>query len=155
MKMPNSKKITMKRTKSAKQKRVFRNNRTCLISDEADIEEAVRCTMLIAGRIGFRESSSCMIGTAVSELARNIHRYAKTGGAIHISELRRGRTSGIQIVATDNGPGIKDIRKAMQDNYSTTTGSLGIGLSGVKRFMDEFKIKSGKGTTVMVRKWAK
>ncbi len=134
---------------------IFRNNRTCRISDEADIEEAVRWTMLIAGRIGFRDTISCMIGTAVSELARNIRRYAKTGGAIHISELRRGGKSGVQIVATDNGPGIKDVKKAMQDNYSTTAGSLGIGLPGVKRFMDEFKIKSGKGTTVMVRKWVK
>ncbi len=145
----------MTRTKSKRRKRIFRNNRTCLISSEADIEEAVRCAMLIAGRIGFRDTVCCMVGTAVSELARNIHRYAKTGGAIHILELRRGRKSGIQIVATDNGPGIKDIGKAMQDNYSTTAGSLGIGLPGVKRFMDEFKIKSGKGTTVMVRKWAK
>ena len=138
-----------------KQKRILRNNWTCLISNEVDIEEAVRCTMLIAGKIGFRDTVCCMIGTTVSELARNIHRYAKTGGVIHIAELRRGRKSGVEIVATDHGPGIKDIRKAMQDNYSTTAGSLGIGLPGVKRFMDEFKIKSGKGTTVVVRKWVK
>lgn len=141
--------------KSAKQKRIFRNNRTCRISDETNIEEAVRCAMLIAGRIGFGDTISCMIGTTVSELARNIHRYANTDGVIQISELRRGRKSGIQIVATDNGPGIKNIRKAMQDSYSTTPGSLGIGLPGVKRFMDEFKIKTGKGTMVMVKKWVK
>lgn len=142
-------------TKSAKQKKLFLNDQTCRISDEADIEKAVRITMLIAARIGFRDSISCMIGTSVSELARNIYRYAKTGGVIHISKLRRGKKSGVQIVATDNGPGIKNIRKAMQDNYSTMAGSLGIGLPGVKRFMDEFKIKSGKGTIVMVRKWTR
>ncbi len=141
--------------KSAKTKRVIRNNRTCRIFYEADIEEAVKWTMLITDKIGFKDTVSCMIGTAVCELARNIHRYSKTGGAIHILELRRGRKSGIEIVATDNGPGIKDIGKAMQDHYSTTEGSLGIGLPGVKRLMDEFKIKSGKGTTVMVRKWSK
>ena len=145
----------MKRTKSAKQKSIFRNNRTCRIFDEADIEKAVRNAMLIAGRVGFGDSICCIIGTATSELARNIYRYAKMGGAIHITEVRHGRKSGVQIVATDNGPGIKDIRKALQDNYSTTSGSLGIGLPGVKRFMDEFKIKSGKGTTVVVRKWLK
>ncbi len=137
------------------QKRALRNNWTCLISNEATIEEAVRCTMLIAGKIGFRDTVCCMIGTAVSELARNIHRYAKRGGAIHISELRHGKKSGVEIVATDDGPGIKDIKKAMQDNYSTTVGSLGIGLPGVKRFMDEFKIKRGKGTTIIIRKWVK
>jgi len=95
-----------------------------------------------------------MVGTAVCELARNIQRYAKTGGTIHISELRRGGKKGVEIVAADNGPGIKHIKKAMQDHYSTMKGSLGIGLPGVKRLMDEFKIKSGKGTMVMVRKWA-
>ncbi len=149
--------MRMMRGKRVKEKRVLqkRNNWTYLISNETDIEEAVRCTMLIAGRIGFRDTISCMIGTAVSELARNIYRYAKMGGVIHILELRRGTKPGIQIVATDNGPGIKDIRKAMQDNYSTTAGSLGIGLPGVKRFMDEFKIKSGQGTRVTIRKWVK
>ncbi len=96
-----------------------------------------------------------MIGTAVCELARNIHRYAKRGGAIHISELRGEIRPGIEITATDDGPGIKDVRKAMQDNYSTTHGSLGIGLPGVKRIMDEFKIINNKGTTVVVRKWVK
>ncbi len=111
--------------------------------------------MLIAGRIGFTKTICCMIGTAVSELARNIYRYAKKGGTIRISELRRRRVSGVQVVAKDDGPGIKDIKKAMQDNYSTTAGSLGIGLPGVKRFMDEFSIKSGKGTTIMIRKWVK
>lgn len=140
-------------TKSAKQKRIFRNDRTCLISDEDSIEKAVRCVILIAGRIGFGHTFCCMIGTAVSELARNIHRYAKTGGTIYITPVRRKRKLGVQITAVDSGPGIKDIKKAMQDNYSTTAGSLGIGLPGVKRFMDEFKIKSGKGTTVTVIKW--
>lgn len=138
-----------------KQKRIFPNNRTCRISNEADIERAVGWTLLITARIGFKDTACCMIGTAVCELARNIHRYAKRGGAIHISELRRGRKSGVEITAADSGPGIKDIRKAMQDNYSTTHGSLGIGLPGVKRLMDEFKIKSGKGTTVTIKKWVK
>ena len=72
----------------------------------------------------------------------------------NIIDRRAGRTittKEAQVFAKD----IKDIRKALQDNYSTTSGSLGIGLPGVKRFMDEFKIKSGKGTTVVVRKWLK
>src|SRR3989338_5097173 len=86
MRTSNLKKVTTKRMrrKSVKQKKILRNNWTCRISNEADVEEAVRCTMLIAGKIGFRDTVCCMIGTAVSELARNIHRYAKTGGAIYI-----------------------------------------------------------------------
>ncbi len=140
--------------KTAK-KRVFQNKKTCRIYKEADIDEAVRCTMLIAGKIGFGETARCMVGTAVSELARNIHRYSKTGGMIHISEVRRGGKPGIEIVASDKGPGIKNLRKAVQDNYSTMAGSLGVGLPGVRRLMDDFKIKSGAGTTVIVRKWVK
>ncbi len=143
------------RKKSAKSKRVIRNNRTCRIVDEADIEEAVKWTMRIACKIGFRDTESCMIGTAVCELARNIQRYATMGGVIRITEVRRARKSGVEIVAADSGPGIKDIKKAMLDHYSTLSGSLGIGLPGVKRLMDEFKIKSGKGTTILVRKWVK
>ncbi len=143
------------RKKSVKLTRIIWIDRTCRMVNEADIEEAVKWTMRITCKIGFRDTESCMIGTAVCELARNIQRYATTGGVIHITQVRRLRKSGVEIVAVDSGPGIKDIKKAMQDHYSTMKGSLGIGLPGVKRLMDEFKIKSGKGTTVLVRKWVK
>jgi len=58
------------------------------------------------------------------------------------------------VIADDEGPGIADIRQALRDGFSTS-GSLGLGLPGVRRLMDEFEITSqlGKGTTVMVKKW--
>lgn len=94
-----------------------------------------------------------MIGTAVCELARNLERYATKGGTIQIREVNAAGRTGVEITASDLGPGIPDLKQAMQDYYSTTKGSLGIGLSGVQRLMDEFRIKSGKGTTVTAAKW--
>jgi serine/threonine-protein kinase RsbT len=60
------------------------------------------------------------------------------------------------VVARDQGPGIPDIPQAMRDGFSTGK-SLGLGLPGAKRLMDEFEIASevGKGTTVTMRKWTR
>ena len=93
-----------------------------------------------------------MIATAISELARNIVQYAQHGEIV--LSVVEGSRPGIQIVARDQGPGIADLEQAMRDGYSTG-GSLGLGLPGAKRLMDEFTIDSevGKGTIVSVRKW--
>jgi serine/threonine-protein kinase RsbT len=135
--------------------KIPRNNHSYPISHETTIERVVTGTLWLSGKIGFKDTSRCMIATAVCELARNINRYANSDGVIHISKIKRNGVSGIEITASDNGPGIQDIDQAMQDGYSTTKGSLGVGLLGVKRLMDEFKIKSDKGTTVTIRKWVK
>ena len=93
-----------------------------------------------------------LIATAISELARNIVQYAQRGEII--LSVVEGSRRGIQIVARDQGPGIPDLELAMRDGYSTG-GSLGLGLPGARRLMDEFAIDSevGKGTTVSMRKW--
>ena len=94
-----------------------------------------------------------MIATAISELARNIVLYAGRG-EIHLEIIEDGDKQGVQVIAADSGPGISNVEQAMQDGYSTS-GSLGLGLPGVRRLMDEMKIQSevGKGTTVRARKW--
>jgi serine/threonine-protein kinase RsbT len=94
-----------------------------------------------------------MISTAVSELARNMFIYAKKG-IISMSFFSENSKSGIEIVAEDFGPGIQDIDKAMEENFSTG-GTMGVGLPGTKRLMDYFKIESkiGVGTKVVTRKW--
>ena len=103
--------------------------------------------------IGFDEVVSQMIATAVSELANNIVKYAGSG-EIRVDRIDSGRQAGIEVVARDRGPGIEDIEKAMADHYSSGN-TLGLGLPGVKRMMDEFELDSepGKGTTVTIRKW--
>jgi len=92
--------------------------------------------------------------TAASELIRNMLRYGE-GGQCLIEVVSSGRNNGVRLTFSDNGPGIPDISLAMKDGYSTGK-SLGLGLPGTKRLVNEFDIKSivGKGTTVMIIKWA-
>jgi serine/threonine-protein kinase RsbT len=93
--------------------------------------------------------------TASSEIVRNMLRYAD-GGVGLIEVVSRGRDNGIRITFTDKGPGIADLTLAMRDGYSTGK-SLGLGLPGSKRLVDEFDIKSkmGEGTIVMLLKWTR
>ena len=103
--------------------------------------------------LGFSTSESTLIATAVSELVRNILTYAGSGEIIFRSSGGNSGGHGLQIVARDKGPGIADIDNALSKGHSTA-GGLGLGLPGVRRVMDDFKISSqiGRGTTVTVRK---
>jgi serine/threonine-protein kinase RsbT len=124
------------------------------ILTDADIVEARMAARTMATYVGLVGADLVMIATAVSEVARNIIEYAKTGEVV-LSVVHRSSGRGIQVVARDQGPGIVDITKAMQDGYSTSR-SLGLGLPGAKRLVDEFEIESkvGKGTVVTMRMWA-
>ncbi|WP_245729778.1 anti-sigma regulatory factor [Salisediminibacterium halotolerans] len=103
--------------------------------------------------MGFGSVDQARITTAISELARNIYLYANQG-RIQIEEVRGSGKNGIRIIASDEGPGIKDIRNVMEDGF-TTSGGLGAGLPGVKRLMDEFNIDSEleNGTVITAIKW--
>ena len=92
--------------------------------------------------------------TAASELVRNMLRYGN-GGEVLIEIVSRGRDNGIRLTLTDKGPGIADISLALKDGFSTGK-SLGLGLPGTKRLVNEFDIKSelGKGTCITIIKWA-
>lgn len=92
--------------------------------------------------------------TAASELVRNMLRYAEKGTVL-IEVISRGRDSGIRLTFEDRGPGIADIGQALKDGYSTGK-SLGLGLPGARRLVNEFDIQSevGKGTKVTIVKWA-
>jgi serine/threonine-protein kinase RsbT len=107
----------------------------------------------LAVQLGFPYSDGALIATAISELARNIVSYAR-GGRIEISPVEMGGRTGIEVIAQDEGPGIRNIDLAMRDGYSTS-GGLGLGLPGVRRLMDTFEIvsKDGTGTTITTIKW--
>lgn len=92
--------------------------------------------------------------TAASELVRNMMRYAD-GGHCLIEVVSSGRINGVRLTFKDSGPGIPDISSAMRDGFSTGK-SLGLGLPGTKRLVNEFDIKSkvGEGTIVTIIKWA-
>ena len=123
------------------------------IRTETDASRAVLESTLYCREAGFDETPSRMIATAVSELVRNILKYAGTG-EIRLRRVKGTGGHGIEIEAVDQGPGIADCEAAMRDHYSSG-GTLGLGLPGVKRMMDEFSLEStpGKGTRVTARKW--
>jgi serine/threonine-protein kinase RsbT len=123
------------------------------INLEVDIVSARQQGRALAVEVGFSGGDLTLIATAISEIARNIVVYAKRG-EILLSPIQDGARRGILVVARDQGPGIPDVAQAMQDGYSTGK-SLGLGLPGAKRIMDDFEIVSevGKGTTVTMRKW--
>lgn len=123
------------------------------INSDQDIVLARQKGRALASEFGFAAGDATLIATAISELARNIVSYARTGEII-LRIVNGVNRQGLSIVATDNGPGIPDVRQALRDGFSTS-GSLGMGLPGVRRLMDEFEIASqpGRGTTVTVKKW--
>ena len=123
------------------------------INSDQDIVTARQKGRALAIELGFSTGDATLIATSISELARNIVSYARKGEII-LKEVQGSSRLGISIVASDRGPGIWDIRQAMKDGFSTS-GSLGLGLPGVRRLMDEFEIDSepGRGTIVTVKKW--
>ena len=123
------------------------------IQNSADIVAARQQGRALASQAGFSHSNLTIIATAISEVARNIVEYAKEGEVI-ITLISDTTKKGVEIVASDQGPGIADITTVMRDGYSTGKG-LGIGLPGARRLMDEFAIASaiGTGTIVTMKKW--
>ena len=123
------------------------------IQNSADIVAARQQGRALASQAGFSHSNLTIIATAISEVARNIVEYAKEGEVI-ITLISDTTKKGVEIVASDQGPGIADVTTVMRDGYSTGKG-LGIGLPGARRLMDEFAIASaiGTGTIVTMKKW--
>jgi serine/threonine-protein kinase RsbT len=129
-------------------------NQSCVkIVTEWDIVAARQLGRNVAKELGFGTVDQARITTAISELARNIYLYAGQG-EMRIERIYDLGKKGLKIIAVDNGPGIPDIRKVMEDGFSTS-GGLGAGLPGVKRLMDEFEITSsvGDGTDIQAVKW--
>ena len=106
-----------------------------------------------AVKIGMSMVGQTKLITAASELVRNMLRYANGGEAI-LEIVIQNNIKGVRLTFADKGPGIKDVKQAMQDGFSTGR-SLGLGLPGAKRLSNEFNIKSeeGKGTTVTIIRW--
>ena len=128
------------------------DERRIVIRTDADIVSARQEARQLAEEVGFGRTELTVIATAVSEVARNIVRFADSGEVLIEALPRPNR--GIRVVARDNGPGIADVEQALSDGYSTYAG-LGLGLPGARRLMDDFHISSevGRGTTVMLAKW--
>lgn len=122
------------------------------IRTDADIVVARQAAREAASRVGFARTDLTVIATAVSEVTRNIVRFAGAGEVL--IEILERPARGIRITARDTGPGIADVERALSDGFSTYAG-LGLGLPGTRRLVDEFDISSelGRGTTVTLTKW--
>ena len=125
----------------------------CLIAADVDVVQARQAGRELAAEIGFSAGDQTVIAAAISEIARNILMYAKRG-EVRFTKVLDGTQQGLIVVAEDDGPGIRDIPRALQDGYSTS-GGLGLGMPGARRLMDEFEVVSapGQGTRITMRKW--
>ena len=121
--------------------------------DEESIIAARGAAREMARELGFSVVDQVRIATAVSEIARNILMYARTG-TICIRECRAGTRVGLEVVAEDRGPGIPDVERVLQGGHSTS-GSFGQGIAGARALMHEFHLESrlGEGTRVVMRRW--
>lgn len=129
---------------------------TIQITVEDDIVAARGTAREAAKVLGFGVVDQSRIATAVSELARNVVRYATDGrGEVVVRALGgTGTGTGIEIIVRDQGPGIADTEQAMAEGFTSGSG-MGMGLPGTRRLMDEMLLEStpGHGTTVTIRKW--
>ena len=125
------------------------------IRGEGDIAVVRRRVREVAQEIGFDAFATAAITTAASELARNVWTHAR-GGEGTVALVRDGGRRGVELVFRDQGPGIADVPRVLAGGYSTAR-SLGLGLSGSRRLVDDFHIESspGRGTLVRVIKWSR
>jgi serine/threonine-protein kinase RsbT len=123
------------------------------IERELDVVAARQKGRELSAALGFSTTDQTLLATAISEVARNIVSYAGRG-RVELHRIDADGRRGIMIVASDQGPGIANLELAMRDGYSTGN-SLGVGLPGARRLVDEFEITStpGVGTTVILKKW--
>jgi serine/threonine-protein kinase RsbT len=129
------------------------NDTLVTIMSDSDIVTARQKGRALAKELGFEGGDITLVAAAISEVARNIVEYAKSGEIV-FQPITNGSKRGLCVTARDKGPGIPNISQAMQYGYSTRRG-LGVGLPGAKLLMDEFDIVSqvGVGTTITMKKW--
>jgi serine/threonine-protein kinase RsbT len=125
------------------------------IRTDADVVAARQEARTLGASLGFPSTDLTLLATAISEVARNITAYAGEG-EVTLRVLEQDGRQGIEVLATDEGPGIDDVELAMQDGYTTGNG-LGLGLPGTRRLVDEFDLRTvpGGGTTVRLVKWSR
>jgi serine/threonine-protein kinase RsbT len=125
------------------------------IESDADVVTARQRARALAVGLDMPTTDQTLLATAISEIARNITAYAVRGEVL-LDVVQDGSRRGVRVVARDDGPGIEDLEKALQDGF-TTGGGLGLGLPGARRLVDEFDIQTapGEGTRVTLVKWTR
>jgi serine/threonine-protein kinase RsbT len=123
------------------------------INQEQDVVLVRKLERDCANDLKFSMTNQTKLVTAASELARNIIKYA-TSGTVELNVIKNDDREGIQMIFENQGPGIADISKVMSGGY-TTGGGLGLGLSGSKKLVNEFDLRSvvGEGTCIKLILW--
>jgi serine/threonine-protein kinase RsbT len=124
-----------------------------VIDSDSDLVDARAAARALADDLGFSRTDATLIATAISEIARNIVVHVGQG-VIRLQPLYEDSRYGLQVVAEDNGVGIRDVQAALEDGYAGR-GGLGLGLPGARRLMDDFEIETSadRGTRVTMKKW--
>jgi serine/threonine-protein kinase RsbT len=119
-----------------------------------DVSSARRKGLMLAMDMGFQTADATKIAVVISELGRNIVSYAGKGTITVLSQAGDTSRKYIKIIADDKGPGIKNLNQVLDGGY-TTSGGMGLGVSGSRKLMDEFNIRTGEGegTTITAVKW--
>ena len=125
------------------------------IRTDADVVTARQEARTMGASLGFSSTDLTLLATAISEIARNITTYAGEG-EVALRVITDSGRQGIEVVASDDGPGIADVELAMQDGYTTGNG-LGLGLPGTRRLVDDFELETAPdtGTTIRLVKWTR
>ena len=125
------------------------------IDSDADVVTARQRARALAVTLEMPSTDQTLLATAISEIARNITTYAGEG-EVALRIRREGGRHGIEVEATDDGPGIANVELAMQDGYTTGNG-LGLGLPGTRRLVDDFELETtpGAGTRIRMVKWTR
>jgi serine/threonine-protein kinase RsbT len=125
------------------------------IRTDADVVTARQQARAMGSELGFSSTDLTLLATAISEVARNITTYAGEG-EVALRVVNSNGRSGIEVRASDDGPGIADVELAMQDGYTSGNG-LGLGLPGTRRLVDEFELVTapGAGTRIRLVKWSR
>lgn len=128
---------------------------TLPVTSNSDVVLVRQHVRTVAVDVGLSLVDQTKVVTAASELARNALVYAG-GGMVRVEVVHNGVRRGLRLIFSDDGPGIPDIERALTDGW-TTGGGLGLGLSGSRRLVDEFDVRSapGEGTLITVTKWAR
>jgi serine/threonine-protein kinase RsbT len=123
------------------------------IKSDNDIVMARQAVRRAAQHLGLSLVDQTKIVTASSELARNTLIYGM-GGEMRIEHVIEGTRRGLKIAFIDKGPGIPNVELALTDGWTSGNG-LGMGLSGARRLVHDFKIETrvGEGTTVAIVRW--
>ena len=123
------------------------------IASQEDVVLVRQAVRKASVELGLNLVDQTKIVTAASELARNAFTHGG-GGRVLIEMVREPGRKGLRLTFTDQGPGIPDVEKALQDGYTSGNG-LGLGLGGAKRLSNDFSIRSevGKGTEIVITRW--